>query len=55
MTDLITFCNEMPCLIKERRAMDMVYFEVSRAFGSLYQEILTENLMKHVLIEQTVR
>ena len=54
MTSLITFYDEMPGLVNERRAMDIVYLDISKAFDTVSHKILGK-LMKYGLDAQSVR
>ena len=45
----------MTSLVDKGRAMDIVYFNFSKAFNTVFLKILIEELMKYGLDEQTVK
>ena len=51
LTSLITFYDEMPGLVNERRAMDIVYPDFRMAFDTVSCKILVEKLLKYGLNE----
>ncbi|KAK4824064.1 hypothetical protein QYF61_009915 [Mycteria americana] len=55
LTNLITFYDEMTGLVDQGRAVDVVYLDISKAFGTVSHRILIEKLMKYGLDEQTMR
>lgn len=54
LTNLITLYNEMTGLTDEKRAVDFVYLDFSKAFNTFSHKILKEKLLKCGLDEQTV-
>ncbi|KAM9591200.1 putative nicotine oxidoreductase isoform 2-T3 [Morphnus guianensis] len=55
LTNLITFYDEMPGLVDEGRAVDIVYLDFRKAFDPVSHKILIEKLLMYGLDEQTVR
>lgn len=54
-TRLITFCNEMISLVNMGRAVDVVYLGFSKAFDSVFHNILIDKVKKCRLGKWTVR
>ncbi|KAK4810957.1 hypothetical protein QYF61_013365 [Mycteria americana] len=54
LTNLITFYGEMPGLVDEGRAVDIVYLDFRKAFDPVSHKILMEKLLMYGLDEQTV-
>ncbi|GAB0184651.1 mitochondrial enolase superfamily member 1 [Grus japonensis] len=54
LTTLITSYDEMIGLVEERRAVDVVYLDFSKAFGPVSCMIILEKLLKYGLDEQMV-
>ena len=55
LTNLINFCDEMTGLVDERRAVDIVYLDFSKAFDTVSHKILVEKLVECGLDEQTMK
>ncbi|GAB0184011.1 mitochondrial enolase superfamily member 1 [Grus japonensis] len=49
LTNLISFCDKMTCLVDERKAVDVVYLDFSKAFDTISHGILLEKLAAHGL------
>ncbi|KAK4810939.1 hypothetical protein QYF61_013354 [Mycteria americana] len=54
LTNLITFYGEMPGLVDEGRAVDIVYLDFRKAFDPVSLKILMEKLLMYGLDEQTL-
>ncbi|PKU45823.1 rna-directed dna polymerase from mobile element jockey- hypothetical protein [Limosa lapponica baueri] len=55
LINLITSFDEMTGFVDKGRAVDIVYLDNSKAFGTVSHRMLIEKLMKYGLDEQTVR
>ncbi|KAK4823788.1 hypothetical protein QYF61_006510 [Mycteria americana] len=55
LTNLRTFYNKMTGLVDERRTIDIVYLDFSKAFDTVCRKILIDKLLMYGLDEQTVR
>lgn len=55
LTNVIAFYNEMTSSVDERRTVDGVYLDFSKAFDTLSYSILINKLMKYGLSKWTVR
>ncbi|GAB0206011.1 mitochondrial enolase superfamily member 1 [Grus japonensis] len=55
LTNLIAFCDGMTGWVDERRAVDVVYLNFSKAFDTISHNILISKLRKCGLGEWTVR
>lgn len=54
LTNLVTFRDEMPALLNDRRALDDVHLDLSKAFSAVSQNILIDKFDK-VWARQVVR
>ena len=54
LTDLILFCDNVTCLVYEGKAVDVVYLDFSKAFGTVPHNMLVEKLAAHVLYGRTL-
>ena len=54
LTSLTAFYDEMTVLVDEKRMVDGVYLDFSKAFDTVSYNILTGKLMKYGLREWTV-
>jgi len=50
-TNLISFYDQMTCLVDEGKAVDIVYLEFSKAFDTVSHSILPEKLAAHGLFK----
>lgn len=55
LTSLTTFYNEICVLANERKAVDIVYLDFSKAFDTIPRKVLIEKLLKCELHEPTVK
>lgn len=55
MSNLINFYDEIMGFVDERRAVDIVYLDLSKAFSTVSCKILIHKLMIYGLDEQAVR
>jgi len=55
LTNPLAFCNEATNLGNEKRVLDDIYFDFSKAFNTDSHNILLDKLMKYKLRECTVR
>ena len=49
LTNLISFCDKVTCLVDEGKAADVVYLDFSKAFDAVPHNILIEKLAAHGL------
>ncbi|PKU43563.1 hypothetical protein llap_6139 [Limosa lapponica baueri] len=55
LTNLISFYDKMTCLVDEGKAVDFVYLDFSKAFGTFFHSIHLEKLTAHVLDRSTLQ
>lgn len=55
LTNLLSFYSEMTGLVDGRRAVYIVYFDLSTAFDTVSLKIPLHKLVKYGLVEQTVK
>jgi len=55
LTNLISFYDQVTCLVDEGKAVDVVYPDFSKAFNSVTHSILLEKLAAHGLVWCTLR
>ncbi|KAK4810854.1 hypothetical protein QYF61_008826 [Mycteria americana] len=49
LTNLISFCEQVTCLVDEGKGVDVIYLDSSKAFDTISHSILLENLAAHGL------
>jgi len=49
LTNLISFYDQVSCLVDEGKAVDVIYLDFSKAFDTLPHSILLEKLAAHGL------
>lgn len=47
MTKLIALYEEMTSLVDEGRALDVIYLDFSKAFDTIFHNVLLDKLMKY--------
>ena len=55
LNNLIAFYKEMTSLVKDGRAVDVIYLDVSKAFNTVSHNIRIDKLIKYGLHKWTVR
>jgi len=55
LTNLISFYDQVTCLVDEGKAVDVVYLDFSKAFDTIPLSILLEKLAAHGLDGCTLR
>ncbi|PKU43820.1 rna-directed dna polymerase from mobile element jockey-like [Limosa lapponica baueri] len=54
LTNLISFCDKVPCLVDEGKAVDVVYLDFSEVFDTVPHSILLEKMTTHGLDGSTL-
>jgi len=49
LTNLISFCEKVTCLVVEGKAVDVIYLDFNKAFDTISHSILLEKLAAHGL------
>ncbi|GAB0203070.1 mitochondrial enolase superfamily member 1 [Grus japonensis] len=55
LTNLISFCDKVTCLVDEGKALDVVYLDFSKAFDTVSHGIRLEKRVAHGLDRRTLR